>query len=147
MATSLHIWEDEEVLTAAKMNDFVATPTKVPTGQTVWDTGWINLSYSSGYNGSGTPGQLAYRRVGMTVYLRGGASKDSGSFTAGSLDTVATLPAGLWPAENVMVGSFGTGLRGTAVQVFASDGSIRCGALNGVTGAGWCATCFSYVLE
>ena len=144
MATKLHTWVDEEIVTATKLNNNISTPLQVPTGESVYDTGWIAMSYPSGSFTSGTAGQLAYRRIGMVVYLRGGA--EYGSYSAGNHTTIGTLPTACRPAQNHKVGTFGTGSRACVVQVY-TDGTIRVAPCNGVSGVGWISASTSFALE
>lgn len=81
------------------------------------DSGWLNCIYSSGYV-AGTAGQLAMRRIGKIVYVRGGAQ---GTFGAGAYVTVAEVPAGLAaPAVTTRDGAFGNEGKSAGIEIGAN---------------------------
>lgn len=58
-----------------------------PSGATLYDTGWVNLTLNGGFSGLTQP---QYRRIGQMVYLRGAISGTLTGSTSGTL--VATIP-------------------------------------------------------
>lgn len=98
---------------------------------------WTNVTYDSGYN-AGTPGQLAYKVINGIVWMRGGAHRNSGNFTAGSFETVSAspLPPELRPPSDVHTVTMGTGSRTTVVRIRAS-GNVDVAAGRDVTGVTW----------
>lgn len=82
------------------------------------DTGWINMTYDSAYS-AGTAEQLAYRKIGNQVWIRGGATRTPG-YAAGieRNPTTTVLPVGARPVtRDWRVGSHGTGLRSASIRV------------------------------
>lgn len=78
-------------LTAADVNAHLAH--QVPNNGDVYDTGWLPLTVSSGFTGTG----LEYRRIGLVVHLRGAITRNAGAFPVGTT-AVGTLPAGARPS-------------------------------------------------
>lgn len=90
------------------------------------DTGWINITYASGYNATGIA-QLQYRVKGGVVYFRGGAN---GTFTSATFMTIASagaVPAAYCPSQAVRGGASGAAAR-PAVFGILTDGSIVAGS-------------------
>ena len=106
-------------------------PPLVFTASSSADTGWVNLSYIGGFT-AGTPGQLAYRKIGPQVTIRGGATHPT-AYTTSSLEAVANLPSGIEPVSTVRLGKYGTSLRPAACEI-TSGGQILCGKGSDPTG-------------
>lgn len=111
------------------------------------DTGWVNLTYEAGYS-AGTPGQLAYRRVGQTVFLRGGATRSGDFPNDGTLRTAAMLPSGTRPGgEHLRISTFGTSLRPAALEV-RTNGDILMGVRSSETGTvSWISASCTYLTD
>ena len=60
-----------------------------------WDSGWLTPTFSSNYDGGGST--VEYRKVGDIVYLRGQATRDSG--TPQNSELMFTLPEGYRPTN------------------------------------------------
>ena len=96
------------------------------------DTGWLDLPYAEGFTAT-TVGQLAYRREGSRVWIRGGAY---GTFTAGSYiqPHTGTIPVVHRIGKTSYVGTMGDGMRGyCGIQVTAA-GQVRLGFSAGGVG-------------
>lgn len=78
-------------------------------------SGWQDIAYNTGYS-STSGGQLRYCVVGRQVFLRGGAFRDAGDYSA----TVDRIPANI-PATDVN----GESLRPLAVHRFSNWGTLR----------------------
>jgi hypothetical protein len=85
------------------------------------DTGWLLLT---GYT-SGWTGDVAYRKIRKTVYLRGAATRTSGSAT-----TIGALPAGFRPAASMQLSvRHGSGAsHSLTFLIDASTGELRAGS-------------------
>lgn len=69
----------------------------------VADTGWVALTFDSGWvNFGGGYNNLGYRRIGPVVYLRGMVKRDGIAAPAG--DVITTLPAGSRPSARHIFG-------------------------------------------
>lgn len=115
---------------------------------TVSDSGWVNISYISGTFSAGTPGQLAYRKIGNTVFLRGGATR-SGNFASGAaLETVATLPAAsLYPVSVVRVGVTGASRKPATLEVRSDTGAIQMAVASEIAAVSWISANTSYLTD
>lgn len=70
-----------------------------PNGSPVYDTGWVDLTLSTGYEaGPGATPQV--RRVGKTIHIRGQILKSSGAFATATDIVVAVIPTGYRPARS-----------------------------------------------
>lgn len=114
---------------------------------TVDDTGWVNLTYESGFS-AGTPGQLAYRRIGNRVTLRGGATR-SGNFASGAaLDTVAFLPSStLYPVSTVRVGVTGASRKPAALEIVSTTGAVQMAVASEIAAVSWISANTSYLID
>lgn len=104
------------------------------------DTGWINLSYVSGYS-AGTATQLQYRCKNGFVTIRGGAT---GTFTSGAYVTVNStkLPSKYRPLLTTRGGATGASMRPCGFEINV-DGTIKLGT-NSTTMPAWIALCVTY---
>jgi hypothetical protein len=75
----LKTFTDGELLTASDINTYLNPD--VPTGATVYDTGWVNLTAAGA-----TTDHCAVRRIGRTVHFR----SEFWSVTPGTMLTLAT---------------------------------------------------------
>ncbi|MGA1812767.1 hypothetical protein VH571_10325 [Frondihabitans sp. 4ASC-45] len=90
------------------------------------DTGWVGFSPASGFTATSN---LAYRRIGQTVYLRGQIQPNSGNIVA---STLATLPGGIAPAQNTAYQANGSGTV-TSKVLINTDGTIVTGTPTAAT--------------
>lgn len=109
------------------------------------DSGWVNITYNGSYS-AGTPGQLAYRKIGNRVTIRGGATHPT-NFTAGAaLDTVGFLPNSLlYPVSTWRVSTNGSNRKPFALEVRSDTGAIQLAIASEITGTqtwGSCTTSF-----
>lgn len=109
------------------------------------DSGWVNLTYTGSFT-AGTPGQLAYRKIGNRVTIRGGATHGT-NFTAGAaLAAVATLPSSsLYPVSTWRVGTNGSNRKPFALEIRSDTGQIQLAIASEVTGTqtwGSCTTSY-----
>ena len=74
-------------------------------GPYVSDTGWIQLSYASGYSGPAP----VIRRVGQTVLLE--ASTISGPFPVGTSNPITDIPTQFRPPHTIRGGAYLTSSR------------------------------------
>lgn len=104
------------------------------------DTGWINLSYVSGFS-AGTATQLQYRYKNGFVTIRGGAT---GKYTSGSYVTVNStlIPSKYRPKLTTRGGAMGASMRPCGFEVNV-DGTIKLGT-NSSTMPSWIALCVTY---
>lgn len=104
------------------------------------DTGWIDLSYVSGYT-AGTATQLQYRFKNGFVTIRGGAT---GTFTSGSYTTVNSdlLPSKYRPLKTTRGGAMGSSMKPCGFEVNV-DGTIKLGS-NMTSMPSWIALCVTY---
>jgi hypothetical protein len=96
------------------------------------DAGWVNVSYEGGFDSS-NGGQLAYRKLGSQVFLKGGANK--GTDFTNSAETVAVLPAEARPGQTERFASYGAGGRIGRVEI-ETNGNINVAAPNFVQNTG-----------
>jgi hypothetical protein len=105
---------DGELLTASDINTYLNP--EIPTGATVYDTGWVNLT-ATGV----TTNHCAVRRIGKTVHFRA----EFWSVTAGTMLTLATefRPGRRLP---VICPRYATGNVATnqAALLFDTDGTV-----------------------
>ena len=85
--------------------------------ETAQDSGWQSITLDSGFSGSAS---LAWRNKGGVIWFRGTVT---GSWSGGSYDTVATLPAEVWPAYAYTVNEAGS-TAGVLIRV-QSDGRLE----------------------
>ena len=79
-----------------------------------YDSGWVDCPYRTGFT-SATVGKLQARRIGLVVYLRGGAN---GSFPVNIYTTVANIPAAILPPPaEVYAASFGTSGKSCGIYI------------------------------
>ena len=110
------------------------------TYQDLDDTGWIDLSYVSGYS-AGTATQLQYRCKNNEVTIRGGAT---GTFASGSYVTVNKdlLPSKYRPQKTTRGGAMGASMKPCGFEVNV-DGTIKLGS-NLTSMPSWIAFCVTY---
>src|SRR5699024_9077650 len=85
---------------------WVKTPKGAPPGyfmhynleETAQDSGWVNLSYASGFGSAGSGGPFQIRRAGGMVHLRGRLARTRGTIVAGTQYTIGTLNSSWRPA-------------------------------------------------
>lgn len=104
------------------------------------DTGWIDLSYVSGYT-AGTATQLQYRCKNREVTIRGGAT---GTFTSGAYTTVNSelLPSQYRPLKTTRGGAMGSSMKPCGFEINV-DGTIKLGS-NMTSMPSWIALCVTY---
>ncbi len=104
------------------------------------DTGWIDLSYASGYS-AGNATQLQYRCKKGFVTIRGGAT---GTFTSGSYTRINStlLPSQYRPLVTTRNGAMGSGMRPCGVEINV-DGTIKVGTYS-TSMPTWIAFCVTY---
>lgn len=104
------------------------------------DTGWIDLSYVSGYT-AGTATQLQYRCKNNEVTIRGGAT---GTFTSGAYVTVNSelLPSKYRPKKVTRGGAMGSSMKPCGFEI-NTDGTIKLGS-NMTSMPSWIALCVTY---
>lgn len=104
------------------------------------DTGWINLSYVSGFS-AGTATQLQYRYKNGFVTIRGGAT---GTYTSGAYVTINStlIPSKYRPKLTTRGGAMGASMRPCGFEINV-DGTIKLGT-NSSTMPGWIALCVTY---
>ena len=79
-----------------------------------YDSGWVDCPYRPGFT-SATVGKLQARRIGLVVYLRGGAN---GSFPVNIYTPVANIPAAILPPPaEVYAASFGTSGKSCGIYI------------------------------
>ena len=79
-----------------------------------YDSGWVDCPYRTGFT-SATVGKLQARRIGLVVYLRGGAN---GSFPVNIYTPVANIPAAILPPPaEVYAASFGTSGKSCGIYI------------------------------
>src|SRR5699024_10280482 len=66
--------------------------------ETAQDSGWVNLSYASGFGSAGSGGPFQIRRAGGMVHLRGRLARTRGTIVAGTQYTIGTLSSSWRPA-------------------------------------------------
>src|SRR5699024_7219103 len=66
--------------------------------ETAQDSGWVNLSYASGFGSAGSGGPFQIRRAGGIIHLRGRLARTSGTIVAGKQYTIGTLSSSWRPA-------------------------------------------------
>lgn len=113
------------------------------------DTGWINMTYSSGTFTAGTPGQLAYRRIGQEVWIRGGASMAGNYPNTGAQQTVATLPVGARPGgENLRTATMGQASRPGSLEI-TTAGAINLASpdTNGALAVSWLSASCKFLAD
>lgn len=91
------------------------------------DTGWIDVTYNSGFT-SANGGQLAYRKINNQVFLKGGADRTAGNFTT-TAEAVANLPTVARPSATERFASYGTGGRLGRIEITTS-GDVNVAAPN-----------------
>lgn len=108
------------------------------------DTGWISLSYLSGF-APGTAGQLSYRVRAGVVYISGGAE---GVFPSGAYTQVndALIPAAYRPTISYRTGAMGSGMRGNCGVEIHPSGAVLLGWREGTQPA-WISAGCSYPVE
>lgn len=85
--------------------------------ETASDSGWQSITLDSGFSGSAS---LAWRNKGGVIWFRGTIT---GSWSGASYDTVATLPAEVWPEYAYTVNEAGS-TSGVLIRV-QSDGRLE----------------------
>jgi hypothetical protein len=111
------------------------------------DTGWVDVTYASGFTDA-NGGQLAYRKIGKQVYLRGGANRTAGDYSTTAV-TVATLPTIAHPGQTERYASYGTLGRVGRVEI-TSAGAINVAVPNNVdpdSPFGWMGLSHTYLTD
>lgn len=106
------------------------------------DTGWVNITYSSGFS-AGTAQQLQYRVRDGVMYLRGGAT---GTFTDASYTAVCpnnSIPTAYRPPFTIRGGACGSNARQAIYEINATNGNVLLG-YNGGTAPTWIAFTCAY---
>lgn len=117
-----------------------------PTGVINHDTGWVDCPYVSADYTAGTPGQLQVRRIGKTVYIRGGAT---GPIVHAVYTPVATVPEGFRPPIILRTGGAGASGRHSLVEITAA-GSVNIAWHNYGTSTAapsWAAVATAYTVD
>lgn len=94
-----------------------------------YDSGWITPSYGPNY----TSASVKYRRIGKVVYLRGQASRNSGTPTSG--DVIFTLPVGFRPALDNPQMMAGSSTNYGKMNILSSTGEVN--VATSATGGGY----------
>ena len=92
-----------------------------PTGVINHDTDWVDCTYASDGYTADTPGQLQVRRIGKTVYIRGGAT---GPLAHNVYQPVATIPEGYRPPILIRTGGAASSGRACLIEI-APTGEFR----------------------
>jgi hypothetical protein len=106
------------------------------------DSGWINLTYASGFT-AGTAAQIQYRVRDGVIYFRGGAT---GTFTSGTYTGIVNpgaIPAAYAPSQPHRGGAMGSTMTPGGFEI-STDGSIKLGWNNLPSAPAWLALATSY---
>src|SRR5699024_9945996 len=100
--------------------------------ETAQDSGWVNLSYASGFGSAGSGGPFQIRRAGGMVHLRGRLARTSGTIVAGKQYTIGTLNSSWRPAytQRTLIAG-GSSSQWGRIEVSAITGEISIAAISG----------------
>src|SRR5699024_10769952 len=100
--------------------------------ETAQDSGWVNLSYASGFGSAGSGGPFQIRRAGGIVHLRGRLARTSGTIVAGKQYTIGTLNSSWRPAytQRTLIAG-GSSSQWGRIEVSAITGEISIAAISG----------------
>ena len=100
--------------------------------ETAQDSGWIALSYASGFASAGSGGPFQIRRMGGMVHLRGRLARTSGTIVAGTEYTIGTLSSSWRPAytQRTLIAG-GSSSQWGRIEVSAITGEISVAAISG----------------
>lgn len=112
--------------------------------ETAQDSGWINLSFASGFQNNSGGANFQYRLMGNAIHLRGRIQRTSGDMIAGTSYTLGTLGASLRPSatQRVMLAG-GPSTQWGRLDINSGSGSMSVAAISGnlgwidLTGTTW----------
>ena len=109
-----------------KAADGVAADDVATVGQmSAGDTGWLDVTFASGYSSFSGSSPVQSRKKNGVVYLQGLAKRDAGDFAAdGTYTAVFTLPASCYP-ESTQYLAAGTTISTTGALIWVgTDGKV-----------------------
>src|SRR5690625_3185603 len=100
--------------------------------ETAQDSGWVNLSYASGFGSAGSGGPFQIRRAGGIVHLRGRLARKSGKIVAGTEYAIGTLNSSWRPSytQRTLIAG-GSSSQWGRIEVSAITGEISIAAISG----------------
>lgn len=92
---------------------------------TTLDTGWLPVTFGSGYENSGASTPVEVRRIGRVVYGRGLIKRTAGFAAGSTYSDVLTVPAGFEPDDSHYMAGGTTANVPLATLVMLSTGALQ----------------------